>query len=86
MSGWETAGICAGVVLVMAIIRKIEGAKAPLRATVLSMLAGVLSLIAVNVCSGYTNVSIPVSVLSLSVSAVLGIPGVTMLLILQMIL
>ncbi len=86
MSGWEMAGIFAGAVLVTAVIQKISGAKTPLRAALLSMLSGVLVLIAVNLCSGFTNVSIPVSMLSLGVSAFLGISGVTLLLILQMIL
>lgn len=86
MSGWEITGICAGVALVMIIIQKIAGAKTPVRATVLSMISGIAALIAVNLCAGFTDVFIPVSVLSLAVSAVLGIPGVTTLLILQMIL
>lgn len=86
VSGWEIAGICTGVFIILVIIQKISGSETPVRSVILSMLVGILALTAVNLCSGFTNVSVPVSLLSLIVSSVLGIPGVTMLLILQMIL
>ena len=86
MSGWEIFGIFIGVLFVMSVIQKISGAKTPVRAAIISMLSGVLALTAVNLLSGFTNIFIPVSMLSLGVSAFLGISGVTLLLILQMIL
>ncbi len=79
-------GICAGAIFIMSIIHKISGAKTPVRASLISMLSGIIALIAVNLCSGFTNVFIPVSMLSLGVSAFLGISGVTAMLIIQMIL
>ena len=86
MSGGEIFGIFMGVLSAMSVIHKISGAKTPVRASIISMLSGVLALTAVNLCSGFTNIFIPVSMLSLGVSAFLGISGVTLLLVLQMIL
>ena len=82
----EILGICFGAIFVMSIIHKISGAKTPVRASLISMLSGIIALIAVNLCSGFTNVFIPVSMLSLGVSAFLGISGVTALLIIQTVL
>ncbi len=82
MLGWEIAGIG----LVMVVLHRIAGSKTPIRAVVLSVLVGIAALVAVNLCAGFTQVSIPVSVLSLTVAAILGIPGVIMLLVLQMLL
>ncbi len=85
MSWWVIAIICA-VFITLVIIQKIMKSKHPIRSAVLSMLCGIVALIAVNLCSFFTNVSIPVSPMTLSISAVLGIPGVTCLLLLQRIL
>ncbi len=78
--------ICAAVMLTLIIIHLIMHSKHPIRSSLLSLLPGIAALLCVNLISGYTNVTIPVSPLSLSVSAVLGIPGVTCLLIIQRIL
>lgn len=82
----EIVGICAGISLLMSVIQKISGSRTPVRASFISMLSGLIALIAVDLCSGFTNVFIPVSMLSLGVSAFLGISGVILLLIIQMIL
>lgn len=58
----------------------------PVRTAVISMMWGIIALVAVNLCSSFTGVSIPVSPMTLSFSAVLGIPGVTCLLLMQRIL
>ncbi|MDR1466959.1 MAG: pro-sigmaK processing inhibitor BofA family protein [Oscillospiraceae bacterium] len=47
---------------------------------------GIIALTIVNITSSLTSASLPVSLLSVGVSAVMGIPGVTMLLILNMVL
>lgn len=86
MPWWVTVIICASVFIVLIIIQKIMKSVHPVRSAVLAMLWGIVALIAVNICSSFTNVSIPVSPMTLSVSAVLGIPGVTCLLLLQRIL
>ncbi len=86
MENWVIPAICAAVMLTLIIIHLIMRSKHPIRSSLLSLLPGIAALICVNLISGYTNVTIPVSPLSLSVSAVLGIPGVTCLLIIQRIL
>ncbi len=78
--------ILVGIMLALIIIRCVMHSKRPVRAAFLGLLPGPLALVCVNLTSVYTSVAIPVSVLSLLTSAVLGIPGVTMLLILQRIL
>ncbi len=47
------------------------------------MITGALALIAVNLSSGFTNVYIPVSLLSVLVSVIGGVPGVTLMLVLN---
>ena len=86
MSGWEIGAIAAAVLISFAIIHKIMGSARPLSSAIASVSFGVFSLIAVDLCSAFTAVYIPISQLSMFVAAVLGIPGVTMLLILQMML
>lgn len=49
------------------------------------MASGVSVLIAVNLFSGLTGVSIPISLLSVLTSVIGGIPGVTLLLFLNLI-
>ena len=68
---------------IMLILKKISGSHHPVRAVMLSILWGLLAMTIVNLCSGFTGVSLPVSRLSLTVSALLGIPGVTAMLLLQ---
>ena len=60
--------------------------KRPFKRALLSMSAGLLTLAAVDLLSGLTGVYIPVSLLSLLVSAIGGIPGVTLLLFLNLFL
>lgn len=86
MGDWVIPAICAVIMLTLIIIHAIMRSKHPVRSAVLSLIPGIIALICVNVTAFYTNVTLPVSPLSLSVSAVLGIPGVTCLLIIQRIL
>lgn len=67
------------------IIQKISKNKRPVKRAFLSMLSGVITLILIDVISVFTGVYIPVSLLSLAVSAVGGIPGVTALLAINLI-
>lgn len=48
------------------------------------MLIGAGLLTAINLTSGFTGVSIPVSFLSVAVSVIGGLPGVTLLLLLNL--
>ena len=62
------------------------GNKKPVRSAIGGVLLGWLALLAVNVTGMFTGVTLPVSVLSVGVSGAAGIPGVTMLVLLDMIL
>ena len=53
----------------------------PFKNLFLSLFSGVGSLFAINIASALTAVTLPVNTLTLSVSAVGGIPGVVLLLI-----
>ncbi len=86
MENWIIFAICAAVMLTLIIIHIIMRSAHPIRSSLLSLLPGLAALICVDLVSSYTNVMIPISPLSLSISSVLGIPGVTSLLIIQRIL
>lgn len=75
----------ASIFLLLVIIQVISKAEHPIKKTFVNILIGVLALVTVNVSSYFTGVSLPVNFLSLGVSAVGGIPGVTMLLLLNII-
>lgn len=51
-----------------------------------SALLGFIALALVNLCSPYTGVALPVSRLSIAASGLLGIPGVTLMVILNAII
>lgn len=86
MSVQVTILVCLAVLLLFIIIHRIMGSRHPVRNALLSMLVGVLSLAIVNMCSAFTGVDIPVSRLSVACAAFLGIPGVTTMLLLQILL
>lgn len=52
----------------------------------ISALLGFCALGLVNLCSSYTGVAIPVSRLSIAVSGLLSVPGVTLLVLLGFVL
>ncbi|MBQ9460651.1 MAG: pro-sigmaK processing inhibitor BofA family protein [Clostridia bacterium] len=74
--------IAAGLVTTL-VLRLISKDKRPLRGTVMSLLPGIAALALINLTAPLTGVGLPVSRLSLSASALLGIPGVTAMLIIQ---
>lgn len=49
----------------------------------LSAALGLCALLLLNLCAPYTGVALPVNRLSLCASALLGIPGVTLLVVVQ---
>lgn len=86
MTQWSVWMILAGIFLTLIIIQILVRSKKPIRKAISGILTGLCSLFAVNLFGVFTNVTLPISLLSLGVSAVAGIPGVTMLLILKMII
>lgn len=84
MPTWGIIAICCGVFLALVAVQKLMKSKHPVRNAFLCLLIGPLCMLCVNLTSVFTGVVIPVSPLSVSASAVLGIPGVTSMLLLQM--
>lgn len=78
--------ISLGIFICLVFIQVLIRSKHPIKKTILNILIGIFSLIAVNISSTFTGVFIPVSLLSIGVAAILGLPGVTTILILNMIL
>ena len=78
-----TAG---GVLLLMILVQLCAGNKKPVRVALGGMLLGWLCLLAVNVSGVFTGVTVPISALSLGVSGAAGIPGVTLLVLLDLLL
>lgn len=82
---WVILAICGGVFLVLVAIRKLMKSKHPIRSALLGLFLGPACMLVINIISIFTSVTIPISPLSLGISSVLGIPGVTAMLLLQLI-
>ena len=70
--------------ILFVIIHKIGKNKKPFRRAFLSMLSGLGALIILNISSVFTGVYLPFSLMSVMVSLIGGIPGVTALLTLNL--
>lgn len=81
MSDWITLLICGIIFLLLFSIQIIIRAKNPLKKTLFSMLKGIATLAGVNILGVFTGVTLPISLLSLAIAAVVGMPGVTAMLI-----
>lgn len=69
--------------LVYSVVNAAAGFDKPLRKSLYSMLMGLGSLFLVHYLVPFTGVYVPISIMSLTVSAVLGIPGTTLILVLN---
>ncbi len=74
-----------GVFIALMILQILAKAKKPARKALLSVGIGLGTLLAVNLSGHFTGVYLPLNPLSLGVSAVGGIPGVTAMLVLNLI-
>ena len=81
---WITL-ISLAVFGLLILIQLIIKAKKPVQRAVGGMVVGLCALLAVNITGLLTGVSLPLSPLSLGVSAAAGIPGVTAMLLLNLI-
>lgn len=81
---WLITFCCA--VPVMLLLKKLSKTGHIIRSVLLAALSGLLALTAVNLCSGFTGVWMPVSRLSVACAAILGVPGVIAMLLLQLLL
>ncbi len=77
---WGIVTILASTLIVFAVIHYAGKNKRPVRRAFISMLSGIFTLLAVNLSAIFTGVSIPISLLSVLVSVTGGIPGVTLML------
>lgn len=78
------AAILLGILIILTIIHRAGKNKKPLLRAFISMAIGIASMIAVNITSFATGVNIPVSLFTMGVSAGLGVPGVTLLLFINL--
>lgn len=85
MPSMTTILVAAGVFLLLAALQALLGSKRPMQRAAGGIIIGVGTLAVVNLTGFVTGVSIPVSLLSLGVSAAGGVPGVTLLLLLNLI-
>ena len=84
MPWWEIAVIFFAVFIIFAFIHYISKNKRPFKRALLSILLGIATLLIINLTSGLTGVYIPISLLSVLVSAIGGVPGVTLMLVLNL--
>ena len=73
------------VFITLVIIRIILKCKKPVSKTFYGMLSGVIVLIITHIAGLYIGVEVPISIMSVGVSSVAGIPGVILILILNII-
>ena len=85
MLSWSIVVIIIGVLISLICIQTIIRTEKPLKKAFCGVFKGILALMAVNLTGAFTGVTIPISILSLCISILGGIPGVTTLVILDMI-
>ena len=76
--------IALGVFITLVLVQVIARSKKPIQKTLISIGVGFCALLAVNLSGYFTGVHLPLNPLSIGVSAVGGIPGVTTLLLLNL--
>ena len=83
---WGIAAILLGCLFVFAVLHYLSRKKHPVKRALISMMIGALALIIVNLCSCFTGVYIPISLLSILISVIGGVPGVALMLIINLFL
>lgn len=83
---WGIVILLLSVFLLFALLHAAAKNKRPFKRALISLCAGPAALLIVNLLSVFTKVSVPVSLLSLLTAAVGGVPGVTLLLFLNLLL
>lgn len=84
MPWWGILILLFSCFLLFALLHAAAKNKRPFKRALLSMGSGALTLTAINLLSGFTGVYLPVSLLSVLVSLIGGVPGVTLLLFLNL--
>ena len=83
---WGFITVLVATLLLFTVLHALSNRKRPFKRALLSMLAGAVTLAVINLLSPISGVYIPVSVLSVLTSVIGGVPGVTLLLFLNLIL
>lgn len=86
MPWWVFALVLFSTFIIFAFVHFLSKNKRPFSRALLSMCSGIAVLTAINLSSALTGVYIPVSLLSLLTSLAGGVPGVTLLLFLNLFL
>ena len=82
MSVWNYLLVIFGFFILYGLIYKLAKKKKPFKRAFLVMLIGFCMLIITDVAGIFTGVYLPVSMLSVTVSACMGIPGVAAMMVL----
>ena len=82
-SGYFWYFLIGGFILFV-VIQAIGKANKPVKMAVVSVLLGIAAMLCVNLCSGFTGVSLPISDLSVSAAAVGGIPAVALMVLVNL--
>lgn len=86
MTWWGILSVLAAAFILFSVLHYAAKNKRPFKRALISMSAGLLTLAAVDLASGLTGVFIPVSLLSVLTAVVGGVPGVTLMLFLNLLL
>ena len=86
MQNWELPAVILGLLILLVICRILAKEHKPVRNTFWGIFQGAAALAAVNIAAPLTAVALPVSVLSVGISCAFGIPGVILMLVLNIIL
>ena len=73
--------ISIGVILSVIFLRKCGQQKKPVKAMVINSMTGLVGLVAAAVVTGFAGCGIAVNIATVLVAAVLGVPGVVMILV-----
>lgn len=85
MNSWMVILVGLGVFALLVLLQVIIRAAHPVQRALGGVAMGLCALAAVNLTGFFTGVSVPLSPLAIGVSGAAGIPGVTLLLLLNLI-
>lgn len=85
MNSWMVILVGLGVFTLLVLLQVIVQAAHPVQRALGGVAMGLCALAAVNLTGFFTGVSVPLSPLAIGVSGAAGIPGVTLLLLLNLI-
>ena len=84
MPDTSTIIVAGGIFALLVILQVIVRSRHPIQRTIGGIFTGLGALLCVNAAGIFTGVTLPYSLLSLGISAAAGIPGVTLLLLLNL--